>query len=193
MNAALSAPLACVVLLLAAPRQEASDADWKLGVTVDPLRPVSIERPGATPRVVWYATITLKNDTGATRTPTVVAKLVTDTEKTCAAGFDPAALAAVQKAAGDATPLYDWKDPLENGASKKVFVFFGDVDRYANFLEVRLAGVASALSRNRNEWFEQQVEHRTKFHRPGSENRTTDHPVVFVSSEWVVLSKKKIR
>ena len=193
MNALALAPFALLFASAPRPQDPPSQADWRLQVEVDPPRPLLVKQAGKEPRIAWYSTFTVTNKTGAARKPVILAKLATDTEKTVTAGYDPHAVAALKSEAPDATVVTDWSETLEDGASKKLVAVFSEVDRHANFLEVRLSGVASALGRHRGEWFEQVVEHRAKFHRPGSERNPENNPVSPVGSEWVVVSKKKIR
>ena len=167
---------------------------WSLGYSHDTPTWVRVPSMPGRSAIVWAMTYTVENKSGASRSPTLRTEIRTETGKTYGDSGDPLALAALKRKIGvkEISTAADLKAGLDDGAAVKCAATFGAIDDRAHSLELRVYGLADAISVVRGRKFYEVKYWRVLYERKGDEFRRAEDPWKLVSSGWVVESTEAI-
>jgi hypothetical protein len=166
---------------------------WVLGFKNETPTWVRVQGAGDRTTIAWYMLYTVENKTGAARKPVVRAELRTDTSKTFGDGGDPLVIAAVKKALDvkELSTASDLHKGIEDGAKASCIATFGDVDKYAKKIELRVYGLMDPVTTVKGKEVYEVKYWSVKYERKGDEFNRTEDKWTNVSSGWVTEEPEK--
>ncbi len=166
---------------------------WQLGFKNE--TPTWIRIPAAEGKttIAWYMSYAVENKTGAARKPAVRAELRTDTAKTFIDNGDPLVIAAVKKSLDvkELCTASDLHKGIEDGAKVSCVATFGDVDKYAKKIELRVYGLCDPVTMVKGKEVFEVRYWSVKYERKGDEFGRTEDKWTAASSGWVTEEPKK--
>ena len=140
--------LAAAAILCVAGAAAAEGLRWQLGYRNDVPAWVRIPGVGDKTTISWYMTWEVENRTGAARKPSVRTLLLTDTGKTFPDSGDPLTVEAVKKAlqVKEIAIAADLRKGIDDAAKVKGVATFGDVDKFAKKVELRVYGLLDPVT-----------------------------------------------
>ncbi len=166
---------------------------WKLGVKNETPTWIRVSAAEGKTSIAWYMRYTVENKTGAARKPTVRAELKTDTAKTFVDNGDPLVMKAVKEKlqVKEFTTAQDLLKGIDDGASKDCLASFGDVDKYAKKIELRIYGLMDPVTMVKGKEVFEVVYWSVKYERKGDEFNRTEDAWKQISSGWVTEEPPK--
>jgi hypothetical protein len=166
---------------------------WQLGFKNETPTWVRIPGAGDKTTIAWYMSYTVENKTGAARKPAIRAELRTDTGKTFIDGGDPLVIAAVKKALDvkEISTASDLHKGIADGAKASCVATFGDVDKYAKKIELRVYGLMDPVTMVKGKEVFEVKYWSVKYERKGDEFGRTEDKWKAMSTGWVTEEPKK--
>jgi hypothetical protein len=160
---------------------------WELGFKNETPAWVRVQTSAESTKISWYMLYTVENKTGAARKPAVRAVLVTDTGKTFGDNLDALTTKAVKKAKDlkDLANANDLRKGIDDGKKVDCIATFGDVDKYAKKIELRVYGLMDPVTMVKGKVVEEIKVWQVKYERKGDEFGRTEDEWKAVSSGWV--------
>ncbi len=172
---------------------------WKLSVSYQKLKPISL-RTGPSEdnyKTYWYVVLKVKNETGESRKLNLAAWALTPQvrkQKVSYAGLYPEVTKAISKRVGKKlTNLLDAPKSIGSGKSLDLVVVLPNLSRYANDIDLRISGLASRLFRVGGHSWVEDNQLSIRFKRIGDEYDVTMHPIMDKGQRWVMVARKKVR
>ena len=193
MSRSAIAGLAVGALLGLAAAGVAAGLRWELGLKAATPTWVKIQGAGDRTTIAWYMLYDVENRTGETRKPVVRVEIRTDTDKTFGDTGDPLTISAVkkEKEIKDLCTAADLRGGLEDGKAAKCIATFGDLDKYAKKLELRLYGLCDPVTMVKGKEVYETRYWQVKYERKGDEFGRTEDSWKQISAMWVVEEPKK--
>jgi hypothetical protein len=159
---------------------------WELGFKHETPTWAKIKLAEDKTAIHWYMTYTVENKTGAVRKPSVRAEILTDTKKTHRDDSNPLVLSEVKKSLGvkEIATAGDLKKGIENDATVKCVATFGEVDKHAKKLELRVYGLMDPVTMVKGKEVYEVKYWQVVYERKGDEFNRTEDPWKVVSSGW---------
>ena len=193
MRGSRIAGLAAGAVLGLAAAAVAGGLRWELGFTNQTPAWVKVAGAGDRTSICWTMLYDVENKTGDARKPSLRAEIRTDTKKTFGDTSDPAAIAAVKKA-NDLKELCtaaDLRAGIEDGKKVKCVATFGDVDKYAKKMELRVYGLCDPITMVKGKQVYETRYWQVQYERTGDEFGRTEDAWKKVSSGWKVEEPEK--
>ena len=120
------------------------------------------------------------------------AVIVTDTGRNHPDTGDPVTIDAVKKKLDvkELATASDLRKGIEDGQKVKCVATFGEVDKYAHKLELRIYGLLDPVSMVKGKQVYEVKYWQVKYERKGDEFRRTEDAWTMVSSGWVTEEPK---
>jgi hypothetical protein len=184
--------LVAAAALGAAAVAAAQELRWELGFKHEKPDWVKVAAADGTSSIGWFMTYEVENKTGAARKPTLRILLRTDTKKEIADGGDARTLLAAKKRLGleKVTTAVDLRSGIDDGAKVSCVAAFGEVDKYAKDIELRVYGLMDPVTRVKGKEVYEVKYWSVKYNRKGDEFNRTEDPWTVVSSGWVTEEAK---
>jgi hypothetical protein len=184
--------LAAAAVLATVSVAAAEGLRWQLGVKNETPTWIRTEGVAGKTDLSWYMTYEVENKTGAARTPTVRAVIVTETGKKHIDSGDPVVIEAVKTKLDnkDLKTASDLRKGIDDGAKVTCVATFGNVDKYAQQLDMRIYGLEDPVTMVKGKQVYEVRYWNVKYQRKGDEFRRTEDNWNVVSSGWVVEAPK---
>ena len=177
-------------LAAAAPAQ----GRWVLDAKCTKLKPISLKTGVNSWRTWWYVVVTLKNNTGAARPLSLLARAQTETRKRARAVFRPMVRRAIEKKEGrKLANLIALRGTLENGGMVHTVIILADLDKLADRIAIHVTGLSAYLYKDGLKLYKEVREFVVPMIRRGDEFEVHRNPVRKLRPHWVTVSKKQLR